>query len=87
MDALRGQGILMPDEHWRTIKSIQAQSDMASAPARLPRLKNAKVPKRLINTGGFEKKDRITHRLEITALKDFDDEARPWMKVAYDGDA
>lgn len=49
-------------------------------------LKNAKVPKRLINTGGFEKKDRITHRIEISKPKDFDSEAKRWMKIAYDKD-
>ena len=46
-----------------------------------------KTPKRLINTGGFEKKDRITHRFEITSLKDIDDEVKHWLKVAYDRDA
>jgi hypothetical protein len=50
-------------------------------------LKESKTPKRLINTGGFEKKDRITHRIEISALEDFDDEAKRWMKAAYDMDA
>jgi hypothetical protein len=50
-------------------------------------LKNAKVPKRLINTGGFEKKDRITHRIELTSVSDFDAEAKKWLKVAYEGDA
>jgi Domain of unknown function (DUF5655) len=50
-------------------------------------LKNAKVPKRLINTGGFEKKDRISHRIELIKPEDFDSEAKRWMKVAYDGDA
>ena len=50
-------------------------------------LKNAKVPKRLINTGGFEKKDRISHRIELGKPEDFDSEAKRWMKVAYDGDA
>ena len=50
-------------------------------------LKNAKVPKRLINTGGFEKKDRITHRIELTSTIDFDAEAKKWMKIAYEGDA
>jgi Domain of unknown function (DUF5655)/Domain of unknown function (DUF4287) len=50
-------------------------------------LKNAKVPKRLINTGGFEKKDRISHRIELSKPEDFDSEAKRWMKVAYDGDA
>ena len=46
-----------------------------------------KTPKRLIDTGGFEKKDRITHRFEITSLKDIDDELKRWLKVAYDRDA
>lgn len=49
-------------------------------------LKDTKTPKRLINTGGFEKKDRITHRIEIGSLQDFDDEAKSWMKVAYEMD-
>jgi hypothetical protein len=46
-----------------------------------------KNPKRLIDTGGFAKKDRITHRFEITSLKDIDDEVKRWLKVAYDRDA
>ena len=41
---------------------------------------------RLIDTGGFAKKDRITHRIEITSLKDIDDEVKRWLKVAYDRD-
>jgi len=47
---------------------------------------NMKTPKRLIDTGGFAKKDRITHRIEITSLKDIDDKVRRWLKVAYDRD-
>jgi len=46
-----------------------------------------KTPKRLIDTGGYAKKDRITHRFEITSLKDIDDEVKGWLKVAYDRDA
>ena len=42
-----------------------------------------KTPKRLIDTGGFAKKDRITHRFEIISLKDFDDEVKRWLKTAY----
>jgi len=49
-------------------------------------LKDTKTPKRLINTGGFEKKDRITHRIEIAKIEDFDDEAKKWMKKAYEMD-
>jgi len=42
---------------------------------------------RLIDTGGFAKKDRITHRIAIESLKDIDDEVKRWLKVAYDRDA
>ena len=45
-----------------------------------------KTPKRLIDTGGFAKKDRITHRFEITSLKDIDDEVKKWLRIAYDHD-
>lgn len=45
-----------------------------------------KTPKRLIDTGGFAKKDRITHRFEITSLKDIDEEVKRWLKIAYDRD-
>ena len=50
-------------------------------------LGNMKTPKRLIDTGGYAKKDRITHRIEITSLKDIDDDVKHWLKVAYDRDA
>lgn len=49
-------------------------------------LKDTKVPKRLIDTGGFAKKDRITHRIEITSLKDIDAEVKKWLKAAYEMD-
>jgi hypothetical protein len=49
-------------------------------------LKNTKVPKRLIDTGGFAKKDRITHRIEISSTTDIDDEVKRWLRVAYDMD-
>jgi len=49
-------------------------------------LKDTKVPKRLINTGGFAKKDRISHRIEITSPKDIDAEVKKWIKVAYEMD-
>jgi hypothetical protein len=42
---------------------------------------------RLIDTGGFAKKDRITHRIPITSMEDIDDEVKHWLKVAYDRDA
>jgi hypothetical protein len=42
---------------------------------------------RLIDTGGFAKKDRITRRVAITSLDEIDDEVRHWMRAAYDRDA
>jgi len=45
-----------------------------------------KPPKRVIDTGGLAKKDRITHKIEITSLKDIDAEVRKWLKIAYDLD-
>ena len=41
---------------------------------------------RLIETGGFAKKDRITHRIEIKALKDIDKEVERWLRLAYERD-
>jgi hypothetical protein len=49
-------------------------------------LKDTKVPKRLIDTGGFAKKDRITHRIEITSMKDIDSEVKKWLTIAYEMD-
>lgn len=48
---------------------------------------DTKAPKRLIDTGGFAKKDRITHRIEITKLSDIDAEVKKWLRAAYDRDA
>ena len=42
---------------------------------------------RLIDTGGFAKKDRITHRIPLESPKDIDDEVKKWLKVAYERDA
>jgi hypothetical protein len=50
-------------------------------------LRDSKTPKRLIDTGGFAKKDRITRRIEISSIDEFDDEAKRWMRTAYDMDA
>jgi hypothetical protein len=50
-------------------------------------LGDTQTPNRLIDTGGFAKKDRITHRFEITSVKDIDAEVKHWLKVAYDRDA
>lgn len=49
-------------------------------------LGDTKAKGRLIDTGGFAKKDRITHRFEIASLKDIDDEVKRWLKIAYERD-
>ena len=46
-----------------------------------------KLPKRLVPTGGAEKGDRITHRIEITRVEEIDAEVKRWLKTAYDLDA
>jgi hypothetical protein len=50
-------------------------------------LGNMKTPKRLINTGGFEKKDRITHRIPLESVDEIDKELERWLKTAYDLDS
>jgi hypothetical protein len=42
---------------------------------------------RLIDTGGYAKKDRITHRIPISTAKDIDAEVKKWLKTAYQADA
>ncbi|MGO4881403.1 MAG: DUF5655 domain-containing protein [Bryobacteraceae bacterium] len=50
-------------------------------------LKDTRTPQRLIDTGGFAKKDRITRRIEISSVGDIDDEVLRWLKKAYEMDA
>jgi hypothetical protein len=50
-------------------------------------LKDTPATGRLIDTGGFAKKDRITHRIPITSLADIDEEVKRWLKRAYEMDA
>ena len=50
-------------------------------------LKDLRASGRLILTGGFAKKDRITHRIPIISVKDIDDEVKRWLKAAYELDA
>jgi hypothetical protein len=45
-----------------------------------------KATDRLIDTGGYAKKDRITHRIGLTSVQDIDDEVKRWLKTAYDLD-
>ncbi|HSE16350.1 MAG TPA: DUF5655 domain-containing protein [Pyrinomonadaceae bacterium] len=60
--------------------TTQTRIDMGFA------LGDMKPTGRLIDTGGFAKKDRITHRIAISSLDDIDDEVTRWLKVAYDRD-
>ena len=46
-----------------------------------------KLPARLVDTGGFAKKDRITHRIPLAAVEEIDAEVERWLKTAYDVDA
>jgi len=46
-----------------------------------------KLPKRLIDTGGLAKKDRITHRIEVTRADQIDTELKKWLRAAYELDA
>src|SRR5262249_10196973 len=45
-----------------------------------------KLPKRLIDTGGLAKKDRITHRIAISSASEIDADVKKWLKTAYDLD-
>lgn len=50
-------------------------------------LKDAPAKGRLIDTGGLAKKDRITHRIEITSADDVDAFVEKWLRKAYELDA
>jgi len=41
---------------------------------------------RLIDTGGFKKKDRITHRIPLEKLEDIDAEVMKYLQEAYERD-
>ncbi|HKA17781.1 MAG TPA: DUF5655 domain-containing protein [Blastocatellia bacterium] len=60
--------------------ATQTRIDMGFA------LKDLKATGRLIDTGGFAKKDRITHRIPITSLADIDDQVERWLRHAYELD-
>jgi uncharacterized protein DUF5655/uncharacterized protein DUF4287 len=45
-----------------------------------------KLPKRLIDTGGLAKKDRITHRMELKSTAEIDGEVKKWLKTAHELD-
>jgi len=41
---------------------------------------------RLIDTGGFAKKDRITHRIPVSSPGEVDATVKRWLRKAYDRD-
>lgn len=41
---------------------------------------------RLLDTGGYSKKDRITHYVPLHNIKDFDEEVIGWLRKAYERD-
>jgi hypothetical protein len=41
---------------------------------------------RLIDTGGYAKKDRITHRIPISSPAEIDGEVKQWLHTAYEED-
>jgi hypothetical protein len=49
-------------------------------------LKDTATPPRLINTGGFEKRDRITRRIAVCSVDEIDKEVVRWMRAAYAAD-
>jgi hypothetical protein len=46
-----------------------------------------KPPKRLVDTGGLAKGDRITHRIALASVDEIDAEVERWLRVAYELDA
>ena len=49
--------------------------------------KGGKVPALLIDTGGFAKKDRITHRIPLASTEDLTADVKKWLAKAYELDA
>ena len=60
--------------------TTQTRIDMGFA------LGGRKAEGRLIDTGGYAKKDRITHRIPISSVNEIDAEVKKWLRVAYDAD-
>lgn len=67
--------------------STNTRIDLGLALGRFVKEKRGKIPARLIDTGGLEKKNRITHRFPVTALDHVDDEVGKWLKIAYELDS
>lgn len=52
-----------------------------------PLIGQRKLPARLIDTGGFAKKDRITHRIALATVDECDADVARWAAQAYALDA
>lgn len=66
--------------------STKTRLDFGLALGALMKQRTTKFPARLVDTGGFAKKDRITHRIEITSPEQVDDAVRTWLTEAYEAD-
>jgi len=67
--------------------STNSRIDLGLALARFVQEKRGSLPARLIDTGGLAKKNRITHRIPIGDVSEFDDEVVRWLRTAYQLDA
>jgi hypothetical protein len=47
-------------------------------------LGDTKATGRLIDTGGFAKKNRITHRIPLSSVEEIDEEVQQWLVTAYE---
>jgi hypothetical protein len=47
---------------------------------------NGKLPKRMVDTWGLAKNDRITHRIELQSTAQIDQEVVKWLETAYERD-
>jgi hypothetical protein len=63
--------------------TTQTRIDLGLALAK----ENRRLPRRLLDTGGSAKGDRITHRISLATLADIDDQVERWLRRAYDLDA
>jgi Domain of unknown function (DUF5655)/Domain of unknown function (DUF4287) len=49
-------------------------------------LQDRKPAGKLVSTGGFEKGDRISHRIPVACVEEVDEEVGKWLKHAYEID-
>lgn len=45
-----------------------------------------KPPRRVVDTAGLARNDRITHKIALSSVDDIDDQVRRWLKTAYELD-